>query len=345
MYSTKPRNYTVYNAKLESSVESLAVPLKELATSHIKILAKHQNILNQERAKYRDYLEKKFLEQYNKTYESSYEGDIDVEDQVLAKFPAEQEIGKAGEEEIEILLTDFAKKYGIVTKAHWFFPQMIALFAKCSTQKNELGLYSGKKLFENYIRRDPTLYALWVIAMYPKRSIFMKSQVDPALRDFCSLVPLILAGFKKFHDIPYHSWDDIEYIVEPNLAKAMLLNELPEITVEEVLEDRRQGLLVKSGAKVGEVRNPMTTYSIYIPHSSPMYGLPTLAKIMMCQTWCAHPSNRTKYMVLNPLSWDEVPEPLVTTEVFVEEPKPVEVKNPWKNKVPEIEVDIPWETN
>lgn len=344
MYSTKPRNYTVYNAKLESSVESLAVPLKELATAHLKILAKYKNQLNEQRDDYREYLEEKFIKEYNKTHESSYEGEIDVEDQVLAKFPAEQGIGKAGEEEVELLLTDFSKKYSIVTKAHWFFPQMVALFAKCAPQKNEFGVYSGKLLYDNYISRDPTLYALWLIAMYPKRSIFMKSQVDPALRDFCSLVPLVLAGFKKMHNIPYHYWTDIEYVVEPNLAKAMMLDELPEITVEEVLEDRRQALLVKSGTKAGEIRNPVTTYSIYIPHSSLMYGLPTLAKIMMCQTWCAHPTNRTKYMVLNPLEWDEMPQPLVDSEVFVKpEVKESAVKKPWKVKPAEVEVYIPWE--
>jgi hypothetical protein len=37
---------------------------------------------------------------------------------------------------------------------------------------------------------------------------------------------------------------------------------------------------------------------------------------MLSQIWVAHPENRTKYMVLDPLNWDRVPPPLIETDIF-----------------------------
>jgi hypothetical protein len=51
--------------------------------------------------------------------------------------------------------------------------------------------------------------------------------------------------------------------------------------------------------------------------NSQIHSLPKLVQIMVCQTWCAHPNNRTQYMVLNPLDWDNLPEPLIQTSEIV----------------------------
>jgi hypothetical protein len=44
--------------------------------------------------------------------------------------------------------------------------------------------------------------------------------------------------------------------------------------------------------------------------------VPELAQTMIAQIWCAHPSNRTKYMVLDPKNWDAIPAPLISSDIF-----------------------------
>lgn len=36
---------------------------------------------------------------------------------------------------------------------------------------------------------------------------------------------------------------------------------------------------------------------------------------MLTQVWVAHPSLRNEYMVLDPVNWDQMPEPLIPTEL------------------------------
>jgi hypothetical protein len=144
------------------------------------------------------------------------------------------------------------------------------------------------------------------------------------MKNYSSLVPIIMSAHKRFNNVPYSAWDpeEIHGITEPNLTRAMTLEELPEVTVEEILELREYGLTNKT---TGVVRSPITSYTLYLPAGNPLKSLPTLAKIMMCQTWCAHSTIRTPMMVLNPLSWDDMPPALVATEVLtkVSTPKPV----------------------
>lgn len=52
---------------------------------------------------------------------------------------------------------------------------------------------------------------------------------------------------------------------------------------------------------------------------------------MLAQIWVAHPDNRTKYMVLDPLNWDRVPPALIQVEVL--EPRTSQV---------EYTSDLPW---
>jgi hypothetical protein len=126
-----------------------------------------------------------------------------------------------------------------------------------------------------------------------------------------------MSAFKKMHNIPYMKWDrtEIHGVTEASLAAAMLAEPI-EITTEEILESRAFALTPKSGKGVGVEKPVATTYSLYPRVGTPLHELPTLARIMYCQTWCAHPSNRTKYMVLNPSNWDDMPQPLISEQIF-----------------------------
>lgn len=127
-----------------------------------------------------------------------------------------------------------------------------------------------------------------------------------------------MSAFKKYNNIPYSAWDPAEIygITEPNLAKIMTTKDLPEVTAEEVLEIRQASLLYRSGEKIGTQRNPVTTYTLYTPSGTPLSSVHMLLRIMYCQTWCAHPSVRTEYMILDPNNWDKMPEPLIEGEIF-----------------------------
>jgi hypothetical protein len=159
-----------------------------------------------------------------------------------------------------------------------------------------------------------------LVCKHPTRSTFIKGQTDEKFRNFCSLVPLVMSAFKKYKAIPYSRWDkdEIHYITEAKLAKVMRTEILPDMTVNEVLEARTAGLTVKSGAKMGEIRPIKSTFTLYIPAGTPLDGMEMLGKIMMCQTWAAHPSIRTEYMVLNPVDWDNMPNSLIGSTVLLE---------------------------
>jgi hypothetical protein len=228
--------------------------------------------------------------------------------------------------EFAAILLDFSTTNNIKKNAEWVFSQMLAKFAELPLEKNENGLYSGKAMFRA-IRTSPFMSGMLLVCKHPTRSIFLTGQTSPLYSAYCSLVPLVMSAFKRYKQIQYSEWDraEISSITEPTLAEAMLLTELPDITREEVIEAREIALTPLSGPHVGVMKNPATTYILYLRKESGMVDLPTLAKIMLCQTWCAHPVNRNNYMILNPLNWDELPEELISTSILQKNPyKPSE---------------------
>lgn len=313
MYTNKLHTRT-YTPSIKSIEQ---IPLSSLAHDYDSLVASKFLEFNKFKTESIKRAEKAFLDNWNASHEESYEGDMDhVVGQVLSKIGTGPTLG-SDPEYIE-LIEDFASKYRLSASADWFWGQAIAKFAMLPLAKNPNGLYSAKSLVVDHIRNDSVLKALLILAKYPKRSSLVDKQTEAKVRSYCSLVPLVMSAFKKINGIGYTAWDpaEISGIVEPNLVAAMLLPSLPEVSKDEVIEIRELALTPKTGKSAGIMRSPLTTYSLYIPADSSLYSLPTLAKIMMCQTWCAHPNNRTNLMVLNPLEWDDMPEPLIETNVF-----------------------------
>ena len=176
------------------------------------------------------------------------------------------------------------------------------------------GLKAVRSIFDFNQDWDKGLY---YFLMLDARSSYIKTQYKGDGRNYCSLVPLILYAFKLLHSIPYSQWDKatLPWAVNESLCNAMLC-EVPEVTREELLEIREMGLVFKTGQKAGTTRNPATTYRLTGINSTKIGGLPELAQTMLSQIWCAHPTNRTKYMVLDPHNWDQIPTPLVSEQLF-----------------------------
>lgn len=300
----------VYNTRLS---DLSSIPLEHLGRDYRDLVADNQERLVQAK---QEFLAKLKL-QIDASHggEESYEGDyseFDLEGQVANRFAGWPGLGS----ELTALVEKFATDYQLKKNAEWFLSQMLAKIGTLELRKNDSGKYSAKHLFLDHFKSNDTMMGMWLLSRHPTRSTFLDKQTDIKHRNYCSLVPLIMSAFKRFQNVPYMDWDpsEIHGITEKGLAEVMTLTTLPEVSVDEVLAIRDESLKVKTGNDAGSLRSALTTYSLYTPAGTALSGTPLLLRIMMCQTWCAHPHNRTKYMILNPLDWDDMPDPLITMD-------------------------------
>lgn len=222
----------------------------------------------------------------------------------------------------------------------WLYPQVLAHIGKWVPQRNELGEYLLADTVRENVKTELDR-ACWTLATSKARFVNKQSEGDGLY--YCRLVPIIMAAFKKYQGVKYSQWnrDSVtEWGVEVELLKAMK-EEVPPYAIEDLLEWRLEGLRVKSGKAEGGMRNPKTTYGIYgLPRMHTLgigpAQLSSLGKMILLQTWCAHPENRNEYMILDPQDWDHTPPPLVEGEVSSPQLS--------KNHVTEVKpYKLPWE--
>lgn len=228
---------------------------------------------------------------------------------------------------VEALVDEFAAKFGIKSKS-WVYPQLIARVGKWTLKRSESGKFSARDLLRDNCKDHP--FDKGVYYFLSSNGRFLAKQYDAAGREYCALVPLILSAHKKMNDIKYTEWDKPELLVNEKLLEAMETDYL-NYTKEEIHQFRVIGLTIKSGARAGEVKSPVSTYGLNgLPKTITRNGvemegpgaLPSLARMMVCQTWCAHPQNRSHYMILDSKNWDIVPPPLVDDILMVEDKVP-----------------------
>lgn len=176
-------------------------------------------------------------------------------------------------------------------------------------------LYSGEATvrknattdFEKGICMFATSSKVGMFSGAPRTVVQYKSPIGP-------LVPIVLAGFKCAQNVKYSQWDrnSLEYIVDKDLLAAMLCDPKPLSTEEALLyrsmattDGKNKSYAPNSCAKLNRLGE--TTLG----------DLPKLARYMSIQTWCAHPANRTEYMILDPKDWDNMPAPLVSESVLL----------------------------
>jgi hypothetical protein len=111
--------------------------------------------------------------------------------------------------------------------------------------------------------------------------------------------------------------------VEPKLLEAMAVA-CPGLGSDKLLEIRNQGLMNKTGQKAGTLKPAETTWSLTGVKDTEIGHLPKLTQTMLTQIWLAHPAKRTQLMVLDPMDWDRMPEPLIKVELFESTNKAVE---------------------
>lgn len=268
-------------------------------------------------ALYKQWIQKKESQMEDMDPEAgAYEGNLTDEfpQQPYSVLPNKQAgRRKAGQKAYIAWLEDL--KYGDLSTT--ILPELMTLVGNLPYKLNENGLISGKSLLSAF-SKDATMLGIYVFLMLDSRSCYLTQQYKGTARPFSSLVPLIPYAIRLVKGVAYTAWDpeEIRLVINNDLADAMLFDLDPKPTRDDILEGREQGLTFASGKDVGKMRNPVTSFKLFATAGTCFEKTPHLWQVMTSQIWVAHPENRSKYMVLDPLNWDKVPPPLVSVEVF-----------------------------
>lgn len=248
----------------------------------------------------------------------------------IKAFPFEEASTLAGTS-----LEEWAIAHNLTYCNLWMLPQIQAYFGSLKVRKTESGLYDPKALMRDNFSGNNWAIGLWRVCTQLKRSALVKAQINPVMSEYSALAPLVLAGLKKYQNILYSSWslDGLEHTMDEALYEAITY-EPPALSIDRILEIRAQGLTTKSGSKIGEMKKATSTWKLTGIKDTELGQAPSLAVTMLTQIWVAHPSIRSKYMILDPTDWDNTPSPLIEVNVLIPE-------NNIKNEVSEMK--MPWE--
>ena len=227
-----------------------------------------------------------------------------------------------------------AEQHGLVNMNTWMLPQILAHYGQWQLVKNCQNKVDPQLTAKQNITK-PWHLGLWRVVTKLKRGSLVKLQGSPIGVNYSALVPIILAGAKRYQNVDYTSWaitPDCRLVAE-DLLQAMFCD-YPSLGSDRLLEIREQGLTIKSGAKAGSMQKPTSRWTLTGIQDTELHGLPKLAQTMLAQIWVANPSLRTNLMILDPKNWDLMPEPLLSSEIFIVPSK----------QQPELKavVDMPW---
>lgn len=226
------------------------------------------------------------------------------------------------EEALIAVVPKWIEREMISHKLSWLPQQMMAYFGGWEAVRVD-GVYSPALTAQRNCAERRDLFALGALLLAkakrgdifkgaPKGSQQYKSPINP-------LVPIVLAGFKRYQNIPYEAWNkaEIKALVDDEIA-TLVDCKVPPLSNSDILALRNKALTPNNGPRAGKCNNPATTAALYHLQETSLGHLPKLAKHMALQTWAAHPQNRDKYAILDPENWDRVPEPLVEgTDLFL----------------------------
>lgn len=292
-------------------------------------------------------LEKQALDEYKQTLanktareyinrEDSFEGDN--EEEILRFTGTSKAALTASTATIrKETVSKFCSMNSLRNCVSWLFPQISSIVAEMPLIRTPEGKINSAEYGKQF-GKDDWHKGLWLLCTHSLRGDLMSKQYSPENRNYSALVPLLLMPHKRFNNVKYSEWDEkgLEMIVDPNLHKAMTYSTDLVLSKDEILEFQKEGLLIRSGAKSGQHRSPLTTHKLYGLQGS-MCSMPWLAQVMLFQVWCAHPANRGDGMILDWKDWDSMPEPLISTDIFMPKEKPIPIK-----KKP-ISEDLPWD--
>jgi hypothetical protein len=212
----------------------------------------------------------------------------------------------------------------------WVLPQAMSIINESFTLvKNESGLYSVTETIRKFAADNSSEDVLWMQALLkhlnttPRGNILNGVQSSPTNIRYCGLVPLVLSAFKEYRSVGYSQWDWTDHRMY-TFVDAELLDAVTYESVEADLDLEGLQLEACTVKKTGEVKSAKSISRVYKTSSAILNSLPRLSKLMLLQVWVATPELRNKYMILDPLNLDSMPEPINAVEIIPEPKKPVE---------------------
>ncbi len=221
----------------------------------------------------------------------------------------------------------------------WLYPKLLTFFSSCQLNYTAEGKIDGAQFWkDNFDFTDLWNRGVFRFIQEHRVGLSVSTQSKNPGAYYCALVPIIPSAFKKYHDTPYSKWDKktISQVVNSKLGKVLLNAKPMDFNIEELMDARAKALVTDKG-------KPKNAKIEYKPKRTGLLAfdsLPDLERTMHIQIWCAHPEVRNEYMILDPINWDSMPEPIITGEIFN---KPVKEPKPEKVKVREIVIDDPWD--
>lgn len=219
-------------------------------------------------------------------------------------------------------LESWATKVSLNAFNSWMLPQIQAYFGSLKVRKTEDGKYDSLALLkDNFPKTDPWSIGLWRVVTQLKRGSLVKTQIGTEGLEHSALVPLILGGLKKHQNIQYNDWtlEGLQYIMDKNLYDAATYV-VPEMTLEDLIDIREQGLTTRSGKGAGTLKKATSQWRLTGIKHTLLGDAPSLATTMLAQIWVAHPSLRNNLMILDPRDWDSMPAPIIETTVLEKAP-------------------------
>ncbi len=211
-----------------------------------------------------------------------------------------------------LILAQLADSLGLSSQSSWLPDQLLHHFGQWQLVYKD-GLVDGKATARQNLGSDFDR-GCWILAnRLPRSKLIPKQTAQP---HFSAFVPLILAGIKRYQEVPYSQWsrEGLEAVMPKDLEEACVTS-WPEIETEELLHLRQEGLLVRTGPREGTLRDPKTSWKLYGIRDTLLGGLPNYTQVQIAQIWVCHPDLRHPDMITNPLDWDRHPEPLIKTEI------------------------------
>lgn len=335
--------YTKYGTK--STTLAAPTPRKDLTKIPFGDIEKdYQRILGSFVSDELDRINEVGLEIHNRTVAkvlasrnaSSEENPDDVPDFIPIDDIDQETLKKFRDSANEQAVVEFVEKHDIRNSWGWLAPQIQAYLGSYTLPTKVDGVYRCTDFLKLNV---VTEFDLGIYRMFTKvpRGRLMKNQTDPNHIPVCALVPIYMSAQKFSNNTKYTEWSktDLHTIVDDDLFRAMVSPPLPgPYDASELLAIRNTGLRYVSKAKkeIGIIKhyNPVTYHMLSGVSDSLVGNLHKYAKVMLCQIWCAHPTNRTAYMVLDPYNWDNMPMPLINTQVIT-------------TRLPDVPVEIPWD--
>lgn len=225
----------------------------------------------------------------------------------------------------------------------WLLPQLVAHFGTWTLVKTAEGQIDCLATIKHNCP-DPKTRAFYTLSRI-KRSILVANQTKSP--DYATLTPLIMMGQKRMAGVSYESWrtaKDLSWILEPRLYSAVVLESdvletCCSLGSDRLIEIRDQGLLARTGTKAGQMKPAKSTWSLTGIQDTELGSLPKITQTILTQCWLAHPESRTPYMILDLQNWDQMPQPLLTNDIF----KAVPAAVPSTKPVKETANLMPWD--